>query len=151
MIPFVDKIIKKKVIAPPVCTRDELQSLVSPQVEGEIPCVVYVNSTRKRIYRDLDPSLIPLTSIARYYRGLYRHWLGLDEKGLYVVEPDSEIDDVNSPQSLAIVLQKFDALIPKAFPIRPNLMEKMKSTILIVFCFVELIVLFLIISQFMGG
>jgi hypothetical protein len=131
---------------------NNLSELVISQGEEKAPCVIYDNLTRKRIYRNVDSKLIPERSIPRFYRGQYRHFLGWNEDKLYIISPNDEnIDPDDSPQGLEIVLRKFEALVPKAFPMTTNLIEKVKITILVVFCFAELVTIFFIVSQLSGS
>ena len=115
------------------------------------PYVIYNHVDRMIKYRELDKKLIPEDSIPRYYKGEYRHYLEYKKDKLRVIEPPREKKQSDSPGSFAVILRKIETLIPKAIPMKSNFMEKIKITLLVVFCFAELIVLFLIANVFSGG
>lgn len=116
-----------------------------------VDCLIYVESTHERLHREVTKNLLPPESLERDYAdGNPIHLIGLDEKGFWAIEPEPS-EDGESPQDLMIVLEKFDKLIAKAFPMGGNLLEKIKMGFLIAFCFSELIILFLIVMTLLGG
>ena len=142
----IKTLLKKKEQDTTIKREDDIKALVEVD-EGLVNCMIYVEATKSRIYRQVDHKLIPKEAVERNYKGQPYYMLGLDEKGFWPIERENKVSAADSPQSLMIVLEKFNLLIAKAFPMGSQMIEKVKITILIVFSFIELIVIFLILGS----
>lgn len=115
------------------------------------PCVIYRNSDRHRIYRDVDVNIIPQDSIGWQYKGEYRHFLGLRRDGtLYTIKPEDAESDNDTPQSLMVILSKMRILVVKSFPLGRDIKKIVKYGIIIVFSFTLVVIIFMIASS-LGG
>ena len=136
----------------PVSDINVLNEEVTGPTDSKVPCVIYRNSDRHRVYRDVATSLIPEDSIPWHYKGEYRHFLGLLKNNtIYTIKPEDAQSDNDTPQSLMVILSKLRILVIKSFPLGKDVSRIVKYGLLIAFSFCELIALFFLVTIISGG
>lgn len=114
-------------------------------------CGIVVEKTRRLIYKWLDYSKIPNDSISRNFGGRDIHYLGLNLEGdLWAIEPPQEVKENDTPQDCYLALS-YELEIRETIGLTGNPVEKIKIGIFIFFCFIEAILLFLIIPTIGGN
>lgn len=135
-----------------VLNKLEYPETKEPQPFPTLPCVIYRNSDRHRIYRNIDVEKIPSDSIAWDYKGEYRHFLGLKKDGaLYTIKPVDAESDQDTPQSLMVILSKMRILVIKSFPLGRDIAKIIKYGLLIGFTFAELVAIFFLMVSLTGN
>lgn len=134
-----------------VSTDSEVSSLHIKEVENKY-CIIIVEKTGLLVRRMLSSELIPGDSLERKFKGQASHILGLDtEDKLWAIEPPNKVELNDSPQDCYIPLTMYERLVSKIWRVGNDTIEKIKVGILVTLCIVELIILFLIITQVTGG
>lgn len=115
-----------------------------------INAALVVPNSRKLIYRYVPKKYIPLDSLEKEYNGDRIHWLVLHKKKLVPFGPPKIIIENEMPTDF-FMARNCEAEIQETYGLDSGLIEKVKLGIFVALILVELIVLFLIITQVIGG
>ena len=117
---------------------------------GLVSCFVFVEKNRTHSIELIDRGLIPENSIQRKYKRAPCYLLGLDDEGLWAIEPENEIKLNDTPQDCFLALE-CEQEMQEAYGLEEPLGQKIKLGILVVLIFCLLVVLSLISVIAMGG
>lgn len=129
-------------------TTEDLKILTEAE-EGKVNCTIFVENTGTYGDRIIDRSLLPDGATERRDRGHPYYLLGLDNKGLWSIEPDDEDTQDKTPLDCYGALP-WDELC-ELLRFSDSWGEKIKLTIFFALAFAELIILFFIATVAMGG
>lgn len=128
---------------------DDLKELFTKDLDTVL-CMIIDAESITYGFRRVMWDLIPEDSRERSLNGEPFFIIGLDDIGLYAIEPANEIRENDSPQDLFLALE-CEGEINALYGQSGSIVEKIKLTIFFILCFALIVVLFLISVVAMGG